>query len=103
MAKNNNGKFKLISLMITLGVLLIGSVSGYVWTQADVRANTVQIEDIEEHGSEPTKVNKSSIGLIEYRLNTIDKKQEEFSTEQRIMSEKMDESFHEILKRLPEK
>ncbi len=96
MAKNNNGKFKLISLIITLAILLIGGVSGYVWTQADVRANAVQIEDIDEHGSETAKTNKTDIKLIEQDIYYIQRDIGEIKKEQTVQ-------FDKILKKLDEK
>ena len=71
MAKNSNGKFKLISLIITLAILLIGGVSGYVWTQADVRANTVQIVTIKKEGSDVAKEAKTNVSLIQKDIGYI--------------------------------
>lgn len=91
-----NGKIKLISLTITLAVLLIGGVSGYVWTQADVRANTVKIENIDEHGSEPTKVNKTDIKLVKQDIFYIQRDIGEIRKEQSVQ-------FDKILRKLDEK
>ncbi len=104
MTKENNGiKFRLIHLMLILLGIFGSGVAGWVWQQAETKAIGKETTTMKKEGCEPAQAATSSIELIEYRLSTIDKKQEEFSTEQKAMSKKSDEFFHEVLKRLPEK
>lgn len=98
----NNNKLKLIIFIVTIAVLFAGVVGTWYVYGEDIEHNKESITKIDEKGSETARDNKSKIGLIEYRLDSIDTKQQELTNEQKAMRKENEEAFREILKRLPE-
>ena len=104
MPEENNHKIR-NHIYIILGLItLAGIFAGGVLAWGDL-GNKIdnQIEktiSLTVEGCKPAQKNGNSISLIEYRLNSIDKKQETFSVEQKDMRKENEAAFKEILKRL---
>ncbi|KKN73478.1 hypothetical protein LCGC14_0400530 [marine sediment metagenome] len=102
MAKDSCGlKFRLIHLILILLGLFGSGIAAWVWQQAETKVIARDTETMNEEGCKPAKKHEGQIGIIEYRLNSIDKKQETFSVEQKEMRKENEAAFREILKRLP--
>ena len=95
-------KFRIIHLVIILLTIFGSGVAAWVWQRAETKAIAKETQTLGEEGCEPAKEHKGKIGIIEYRLDSIDKKQEEFSIEQKAMRKENEASFKEVLRRLPQ-
>lgn len=96
MTKNNN-KIKIASLIVTVTVIFVIIVTTWAGYGNDIENNVVAIEKLDNEGCKPTQ----KFELVEYRLNSIDKKMEGFSVKQEAMRKANEESFKKILFRLP--
>lgn len=92
--KNNNGKLKLIGLIITLAVLFAGVVATLAVYGENLDDNTDAITELEQDGCAPAEKNRFDIALIQKDIATIQKTQTEMRLEQK-------KGFKEILDRLP--
>jgi hypothetical protein len=103
MEKNNylTEKFRLIHLILILLGLFGSGVAAWIWQKAETKAIGKEITITKKNGCTPAKKHESQIGIIMYRLDSIDKGMCELSTEQKETRKKSEESFKEILKRLP--
>ena len=81
--------------MIATGLLYASNTSNKAVT------NTKEISELKKDGCEPGKEARGEVKVINYRLDSIDGKQKEFSIEQRQMRKENKVAFKEILKRLP--
>ncbi|MHC4121999.1 MAG: hypothetical protein ACYSSI_00365 [Planctomycetota bacterium] len=103
MAKNYNTKLRLVHLTLILLGLFGSAVAAWVWQRAETRAIAKETVTLSEEGCEPAKQHEKQIGIIEYRLDSIDRKQESMILEQKAMRRDNDTAFKEILDRLPPK
>lgn len=67
---------------------------------ADI-AQVKAVEKIEVDGCKPAQKHEKQLGVIEYRLDSIDEKQEDLVIEQKEMRKENKDAFKEILERLP--
>lgn len=102
MAKNNDGtKLRWIHLILIVAGLFGSGVAAWVWQQAETKAIAKDVKTLDEYGSRPAKKHGAEIGIIKYRLGSIDKRQEAFSIKQEAMRKENEKYFKEILKQLP--
>ncbi len=104
MAKNN-GRGKLLigilAVSLTALAMIVTGVLAYSDTSNKAVANTGEISELKEDGCDPGKEARGDVKVINFRLDSIDEKQKEFSVEQRQMRKENETAFKEILKRLP--
>ncbi len=100
---NWTAKLKLVHLILALLVLFGSGVAAWVLQKAETAALGESIVLINEEGSKPAKRHENQLGIIEYRLKTIDTRLEAFSVKQEDMQKENNAAFKEILDRLPPK
>lgn len=103
MAENNSLNIRWIHLILMLLALFAGGVAAWVLQQAETAALGESIVLINEEGSKPARKHENQLGIIEYRLKSIDNRQQAFSVKQEDMQKENNAAFKEILLRLPPK
>ncbi len=101
MAKNNGRIYKIIGIVLVIVGMFAGVVITWGGYGKDIESNAKDIRTLGIDGCSPAKETKGSMPLIEYRLDAIDIKQQEFSTKQETMRKENETSFKKILERLP--
>ncbi len=92
MAKNGSKIATWVRIIIALIVLASAGIAFLVKVDAKAEGNVTDIADLKEDGCKPAQ----KIGVIEYRLDAIDTRQE-------AMQKENSTAFKEILERLPKK
>ena len=103
MAKNDVIKFRWAHLVLILLGIFGSGVAAWVWQQAETKAIAKEVAELTEEVSEPVKRHDQKIGIIEYRLNSIDKKQAAFAVEQKEMRTENVAAFKAIMDKLNDK
>jgi len=93
MAKNN-GRFRLLGIVITLAVLFAGVVGTWAVYGKNIEDNTLAVSELKIDGCKPSIKNKFDIALMRKDIVSIQKTQEDILAEQK-------EGFQKILNRLP--
>ena len=102
MAKENS-KLRLIPLILVIAAIFATAVAGWVWQQAETKAIGKETATLGEEGCKPAKGHEVRVTLVEFRLDSIDKKMDDFAIEQKTSRQANETSFKEILERLPPK
>lgn len=96
--ENNGGLLiKKIHLALVMIGVLVTIITGWVWQRATLCATASTVKALSTDGSVRAKDNSAKIGIIEYRLMSIDKKQDEMSTEQKEMRKENTDNFRKIM------
>ena len=94
--KNGNGKAKWVTITITLVVLGATIVATWATGTLEQKVTREKVVELKKEGCKPAQGHRTSIALIEQRLDTIDVTQSEMRLENK-------ECFKAVMKKLEEK
>ena len=102
MADGTNGGLlvRKAHLVLYVGGVLAAMAISWATLRMEVQSAAAETVKINEVGSDLARLNEKKILVIDYRLASIEKKQEEMSAKQEIIRIESQKSFEKILRKL---